>query len=262
MSYLSNEELIKFEKDGYLIIHNLFSENELLEAEKTIEEFSNKKTEDWEIGKEMAYYETNLKSNLRVLSRVEKTIEYHESISKIANSKKLKACLDDLLGEGCILFKDKINFKRPGGLGWAPHQDVQARWDYFASYFMNALITIDDNDIDNGCLYVAPGHHKRKLIGKYDEKLSGSDLDGMNFVPLIAARGDTIFFDGFLPHKSDANTGERSRRNIYLTYNRISEGNKRNEYLAAKRRGLPPDNERKEGDKIKDCYAHNYFGEK
>ena len=57
MSYLSKEELIRFEKDGYLIIRNLFSESELLEAEKTIEEFSNKKIEDWEIGKEMAYYE-------------------------------------------------------------------------------------------------------------------------------------------------------------------------------------------------------------
>tara|TARA_Y100001949_G_scaffold175262_1_gene184672 strand:+ start:406 stop:1194 length:789 start_codon:yes stop_codon:yes gene_type:complete len=262
VSYLSKDDLINFEKDGYLIKRNLFSESELLDAEKTIEELSSRKIEDWEIGKEMAYYETNLKNKLRVLTRVEKTIEYHESISKIANSKKLHGCLNDLLGEDCVLFKDKINYKRPGGTGWAPHQDVQARWDYFASYFMNALITIDANDIDNGCLYVAPGHHKRKLIGKYDEKLSGNDLNGMNFVPLIAARGDTIFFDGFLPHKSDNNLGTRSRRNIYLTYNRLSEGNKRNEYISKKRQSFPPDNERKPGSEIKDCYAHNYFGEK
>ena len=247
---------MKFKKDGYLIVRNLFSENELQEAEKTINEFSEKKIEDWEIGKEMAYYETNLKNNLRILTRVEKTIEYHNSVSKLANSKKLMACLNDLMGEECILFKDKINYKYPGGTGWAAHQDVQARWDDFASYFMNALITIDDNGIDNGCLYVAPGHHKRKLIGKYDEQLQGSDLEGMNFVPVIASRGDTIFFDCFLPHRSDANLGEHSRRNVYLTYNRISEGNKRNEYLSAKRRGLPPDNERHEGMKFNDSPLH------
>ena len=145
MNYLSKEELSKFEKDGYLIIRDLFSEEELLQAEKTIEEFSEKKIEDWEIGKEMAYYETNLKNNSRVLTRVEKTIEYHDSISKLANSKKLMSCLNDLLGEDSIIFKDKINYKYPGGPGWAAHQDVQARWDDFASYFMNALITIDDN---------------------------------------------------------------------------------------------------------------------
>ena len=97
---------MKFKKDGYLIVRNLFSENELQEAEKTINEFSEKKIEDWEIGKEMAYYETNLKNNLRILTRVEKTIEYHNSVSKLANSKKLMACLNDLMGEECILFKD------------------------------------------------------------------------------------------------------------------------------------------------------------
>ena len=35
-----------------------------------------------------------------------------------------------------------------------------------------------------------------------------------------------------------------------------------NEYFSKKRKMFPPDNERKEGDKMKDCYAHNYFGEK
>ena len=81
----------------------------------------------------------------------------------------------------------------------------------------------------------------------------------MNFVPVIASRGDTIFFDCFLPHRSDANLGEHSRRNIYLTYNRISEGNKRNEYITRKRKELPPDSERKDDSEIKDCYAHNYL---
>ena len=68
MNYLSKEELSKFKKDGYLIIHNIFSEDELLQAEKTIEGFSEKKIEDWEIGKEMAYYESNLKNTIIIYS--------------------------------------------------------------------------------------------------------------------------------------------------------------------------------------------------
>ena len=39
MKYFSKEELNKFEKDGYLIVRNLFSESELLQAEKTIKDF-------------------------------------------------------------------------------------------------------------------------------------------------------------------------------------------------------------------------------
>ena len=44
----------------------------------------------------------------------------------LANSKKLLNVLEDLMGGPCILFKDKINFKRPGAGGFRPHQDVQA----------------------------------------------------------------------------------------------------------------------------------------
>ena len=86
----------------------------------------------------MAYYETNLKNKLRVLTRVEKTIEYHESISKIANSKKLHGCLNDLLGEDCVLFKDKINYKRPGGSGQSLRHSPAAFWGNFKSPYAAA----------------------------------------------------------------------------------------------------------------------------
>jgi len=260
MKYLTELQIKKYEDNGFLLLKKFFSEEEMEPTIKSINKFSELPYNFWEAGKEMAYYETSRENeNERILCRIEKYVDYHPEFQKLANSKKVLSAMEDLMGGPCILFKDKINFKRPGAGGYRPHQDVQARWDDFASYFMNALITIDDNGIDNGCLYVAPGHHKRKLIGKYDEQLQGSDLEGMNFVPVIASRGDTIFFDCFLPHKSDANLGERSRRNIYLTYNRMSEGNKRNEYITRKRKELPPDNERKDDSKIKDCYAHNYL---
>lgn len=259
MKYLTKENLEKFERDGYLIVKGLFDEKELSDVDKILDEFAKKKPEEWKVDREMAYYETNLKTGERTLARVEKAVDYHKTLEKIVNSKKLMLYLEDLMGEKCVLFKDKINFKRPGGGGWAPHQDVQARWDDFASYFMNALITIDDNDIENGCLYVAPGHHKRKLIGKYDSPLQGEDLKEMIFIPLPASRGDVVFFDGYTPHKSDPNLSEKWRRNIYLTYNRISEGDQRQAYIARKRKELPPDNERTEGMKIKDCYAHSYL---
>jgi len=259
MKYLTKAELEKFDKDGYLIIKGLFSENELHDAENRINEFAKKKPEDWEQGKEMAYYETNLRNNERILARVEKAVDYHPEIRRIADSKKLMDCLKDLMKEKCLLFKDKINYKKPGGAGWAPHQDVQARWDDFASYFISALIAIDDNDVDNGCLYIAPSHHKRKLIGRYDTQLQGKDLEGMQFIPLPTSKGDVVFFDGYTPHKSDPNLSNKWRRNIYLTYNRISEGDHRSDYIARKRKELPPDNERIEGMKIKDCYAHTYL---
>jgi len=36
-----------------------------------------------------------------------------------------------------VLFKEKVNFKMPGGDGFKPHQDSQAGWDRYADYFVN-----------------------------------------------------------------------------------------------------------------------------
>jgi len=160
------------------------------------------------------------------------------------------------MGGPCVLFKDKINFKRPGAGGFRPHQDVQARWDDFVKYTMSVMISTDRSTPENGCLEVASGHHKRGLIGKYDRPLEGDDLMRMKFKKVSTEIGDVLFFDHFTPHQSKPNKSNKPRSNIYLTYNLLSDGQHRDEYLARKRRELPPDNERKDGVKFNDSALH------
>ena len=59
-----------------------------------------------------------------------------------------------------------------------------------------------------------------------------------------AAKVDAAFFDCFTPHQSQPNRTDRPRRNLYLTFNRASEGDFRERYFADKRRSYPPDYER------------------
>jgi ectoine hydroxylase-related dioxygenase (phytanoyl-CoA dioxygenase family) len=53
-------------------------------------------------------------------------------------------------------------------------------------------------------------------------------------VLLEADPGDVVFFDAYVPHGSPANTSGRSRRNIFLTFNRQSDGDMREEYYKDK----------------------------
>ena len=46
------------------------------------------------------------------------------------------------------------------------------------------------------------------------------------------------------------------RTNVYLTYNKLSDGDQRKKYFTRKRRELPPDNER--GNNFKDSPLHDY----
>ena len=54
--------------------------------------------------------------------------------------------------------------------------------------------------------------------------------------------GDVIFFDSYVPHGSPANTSDRSRRNVYVTFNRRSAGDMRDRYYAEKWTSYPPNN--------------------
>jgi ectoine hydroxylase-related dioxygenase (phytanoyl-CoA dioxygenase family) len=245
MKYLNDEQKKKFDEDGFLLVKNLFRKEEISPLRESITKFSQKKSNDWKKGEEMAYYETNTEDNdERILCRIEKYVDYHPEFKAIAYSKKILDCMEDIIGESCILFKDKINFKRPGAGGFRPHQDVQARWDDFAKYTLSIMISTDVSTPENGCLQVARGHHKRGLIGKYDRPLEGKDLDGMIFEKVPTEIGDVLFFDHYTPHKSEPNRSSEPRSNIYLTYNGISKGDRRMEYLSRKRKELPPDNER------------------
>ena len=257
MKYLTEQQIKKYQNDGFLLLKNFFAKDELESINKSIEKFSKMKPNDWEPGKEMAYYETSTSNeNERILSRIEKYVDYHQEFQKLVNSDKILSVLEDLMGGPCVLFKDKINFKRPNGGGFRAHQDVQAGWDEFVKYSMSVMITTDQSTPDNGCLEVAPGHHKRGLIGRRDLQLEGEDLKGMKFEMVPTEIGDILFFDHFTPHQSKPNKSDKPRSNIYLTYNLLSEGDHRNEYLDKKRHDFPPDNERKEGMKIENSPFH------
>jgi len=78
----------------------------------------------------------------------------------------------------------------------------------------------------------------------------------MSFVPLEHSLGDIVFFNGFTPHQSKENRSKNPRTNVYLTFNKASEGNHRKKYFERKRKELPPDNER--GENFKDSPLHTY----
>ncbi len=43
-------------------------------------------------------------------------------------------------------------------------------------------------------------------------------------MPLVLQPGDVAVFGGFTPHRSDPNTSDRWRRQLYLSYNAHSDG--------------------------------------
>lgn len=232
----------QFARDGFLVVRGLYSADEAREQASWIEELSARPPS---IGREMVYFEESLaEPGRRVLSRIERFAPFHDGLGSLVSGTRLVEPLRDLLGDEPVLFKEKINFKMPGGAGFAPHQDIQPGWDAYAPYFVSVLIAVDANTLENGCLELAAGHHTRGLIGRHWEPLEGPELAGLVFEPYEMAPGDAVFFDCFTPHQSKPNRTPQPRRNIYLTYNRRRDGDFRERYFADKRASYPPDFER------------------
>ena len=254
MKSLTENDILDYRTNGYLVKCSVFDRKEISNIAKWIDEYQNRKADDW-LEKENAYYETSLMDkNTRILSRVEKFLDYHEGFRNLTSSRKLLDPLEDLVGEECVIFKEKINLKQPGGNGFRTHQDIVSRWDDFASYFMNIFISVDECTIENGCLEIADGFTKKELITEYDTPIDGELEKNMKFIPCLTSPGDIIFFDCFIPHRSKANLSNYQRRNIYLTYNKKSEGDKRLDYLKRKEKEMPPDNKR--GKNFQDSPVH------
>ena len=242
---LTQEQAEAFQRDGLLYAPRFFTAEETARITAWTDEVT-----AWpeEPGRHMVYREDSLSEpGKRILQRIEDLTPYHEGFRELFLESRLRDAVSDLLGEEAVLFKDKINFKLPGGDGFKAHQDAQAGWNTYGSYYITALVCIDAATLENGCLEMAAGWHDKGLIGEEWTPLEEQEIEGLEFVPYPTESGDSMFFDSFAPHRSAPNFSDSTRRMLYVTYNRASEGDRRAQYFADKRKSFPPDIEREAG---------------
>ncbi len=235
----TEQDRATFDRDGFLVARGFFGLKEMVEIMRWTEEI----TKASEVpGRHMVYYEDSLaEPGKRVVQRIENFCPYHEGFDRLIRSGKLSDWVAALMGGPVVLFKEKINFKKPGGDGFKAHQDQQAGWSKYAPLFVTALVTIDPATIENGCLELAAGRHREGMVGQEWVPLSE---DKLGLVAVPTEPGDVVFFDSFVPHASKANFTKNERRILYLTYNLAKYGDHRVQYFADKRQNFPPDIER------------------
>ncbi|MEX2453446.1 MAG: phytanoyl-CoA dioxygenase family protein [Rhodospirillaceae bacterium] len=243
-SFITGPMLDHWKRHGYLVVPGVFAGDRLAEIRSWVDEIQN-----WPetAGQHMMYFEDNLvRPGERMLNRVENFAPYHPGIEALLTGELQDACAS-LFGVKAVLFKEKINFKLPGGGGFEAHQDAQAGWESYAPIFITATVIVDPATLENGCLELADWDHRLALVGDLWAPLTDAQVDGIDFVPCPGDPGDVLFFDSYLPHRSAPNLTSDPRRVLYVTYNRASDGDHRVRYYADKRASYPPDIEREPG---------------
>ena len=240
---LKNIYRSKFLKNGFVLLKNYFSQHE---AKQIVKYADDLQLYEEVLGKWMIYHEVN-KNNQKQKSRIENIVNYHKGVNNLLTH-RVNSTLNFINGYDMTLFKDKLNWKSPGGQGFNAHQDQNAWSDFPPSQYVTVALFADKSNLKNGCLEFAEGLEKRNYIMDSNSEnlgeLTNEIEESLNWKPIISNPSDMLIFDSYVPHRSGKNNSKKSRRIFYFTYHKSYFGNFYDDYIKKKRIEFPPDFER------------------
>lgn len=255
-------------ENGYLVLKNFFSKDQINLLQDWADEIHRESKLLLELSNASGYSIQDLAKYLpqtlivvpeshdpSLACRAEDMLTcYPELFSFISGT--LTPYLSALMNEPYVPFKDKLNYKWPGGGAFPPHQDFPAYEFFGPRIHITAMVAIDAATLENGCLQVAenwrstflndPSIDQEALAegrailpyvegGKLHGSIEPQFAQKIKWIPLETDPGDVILISSFVPHYSEPNQSQKARRAMLFTFNRLVEGDHRAAYYHVKR---------------------------
>ena len=222
---LTSQQRAAYHEQGFLVLRDFFPRGTMAEAADEAESLRGR-SDLIDVQNLRCRFMPNVQTGACEFECFDPVIDVGPVCRRIAFDGQLFTVLGELYGDEACLFKDKLIFKPPGVRGYGLHQDYIA-WPSFPRSFLTVLVPFDRADADNGCTEVFPGYHHSGSLSEEDgqyHELSLEVIDESRGVRLEMSPGDVAIFGGFTPHRSAPNRSDRWRRQLYLSYNKLSDG--------------------------------------
>jgi hypothetical protein len=235
-SYVLSEEQLRFwDEQGYLVVKNALCKEQYTHAHLSLLAEEVAALPQGERYPWLVHHEEGPNGEANIC-RVENFCKAHQTWGALSNG-LLQDLVSQCFREPSVLFKDKLNFKGPGGGAFLTHQDATAyATDKLATRHISVMVAVDEATLANGPLQVAPGRHLEGFFPHSRGVVEKEVEDAMEFIPVMVQPGDVVLFDSYLPHRSNANKSDGWRRLVYLTYNKRAEGDLHAAYYEEKHR--------------------------
>lgn len=219
---LNQEQLDLYEKDGYIGVDGVLTDEEVKALQRVTDEFVEKSREVTEHNDIFDLEPGHSAANPRV-RRIKSPCLYHTIYDETLRHPNILRIVGQLIGDDIRYNGHKLNMKYPefgSPVEW--HQD----WAFYPHTNDDLLavgIVIDDMTVENGALMVLPGSHKGPTLdhhqsGAFIGAVTEPDFSAEGAVPIeIKAGGITIHHVRAL-HGSAPNTSDRSRRLLLFQY--------------------------------------------
>ncbi|CAK1583217.1 unnamed protein product [Parnassius mnemosyne] len=227
MVRLTPEQKQFYKDNGYILIKNPFTEEELTrlcnEYENLFQRKNQDKTESSWVGSDDNFRENNGPYTVKGIHNLQM---HHAEFGKVLYHEELLDALEDIMEtKNIALHHTKAHYKPPErGASYPMHQDYHY-FPYKNDSMVAAFINLDDSSPENGGLFVYPGSHK---LGPLDD-VGGRETKHFHYVdqskfpiekatPVIAQRGDVVVFSYLLVHGSTPNLSTKPRRMLLIQY--------------------------------------------
>ncbi|WP_164716325.1 phytanoyl-CoA dioxygenase family protein [Paenibacillus whitsoniae] len=226
INILSYEQLESYKQKGYLVLRNVFSEQEarVLQAEcdklLTLEAYTTPRNVR---AGHKGYTDGSI-----AIERLDPVHDISAVFADLVKDERILSPLRDIYLDEPKLFKDKLIFKLPGAKGYSMHQDASWWQGFPIEGLISVMVAIDGATVVNGGLELFPGYHDRlrstpgELRNMNAEEIA--EIDPSTGEIVETNPGDIILFHSFTPHQSGANTSDRSRKQLFLTYSPAKDG--------------------------------------
>lgn len=210
-----------YRQAGHLVVRDFLTPDEVAEFTSLMDSISAGNTRD-RFDADRVEMEPDQPPEGTRVRRIYEPCTYYPRFRSFSESEKVLGAVTDLLGPDVTFHYSKINMKPPSiGSVVEWHQDL-AYYPLTNTDSLALLIYLDDADRRNGCLQVIPGTDDRPLLdhsreGFFQGRIT-EPVEESGATPLEGKAGTAIFLHGMTPHASLANTSDRPRRTLILSY--------------------------------------------
>ncbi|MBI3829804.1 MAG: phytanoyl-CoA dioxygenase family protein [Planctomycetes bacterium] len=189
---------------GYTVVENVLSPEEVAEANATLEAIFE---QEKELGPKRGWHNNTYKVAYMLPQK-------HELFRRIGLNPRVLPLMKLLLGDRCVLASLNGLTMTPGGKNQDLHIDQNETIPGSVLY-VNALHTLDPFTRANGCTRVVPRSQDRP----YQHGMDMAPFE-KEAVYLEAPAGSLIAYNGGLWHAGSANQTQNNRRALHLFYSR------------------------------------------
>ena len=225
---VTDAHVSKFHAQGFLIVENAFSAQEVQESldglyhllSGEVEEFDGVHYERASGG--IAVENLSPEQKQDYVRKFMHFINYDDRLYSLANHPQLLALVQRLIGDTPVLFQDMALLKPPRMGREKPwHQDHAYFRIELEAKVVGCWIALDEATVENGCMVIAPGSHLKGPVVHFqrrDWQICDTDVDNSGALAVPLKPGGLLIFQSLLHHGTPPNCSALRRRALQFHY--------------------------------------------